>query len=80
TVSEARRASPSPSEAAIYEALFELASAFSQKVQESQRTRVSRAPLAAPLAYARGFVCSTTSAGRAKFSPHKNGEWANSVA
>lgn len=48
-----RWASPSPSEAAIYEALFELAIGFSQKVQETQRTRVVRALLPAPFTYAR---------------------------
>ncbi|WP_223850644.1 hypothetical protein, partial [Brevundimonas diminuta] len=53
TVSEARWASPSPSEAAIYVRSFRLASGFSQKAQETQRTRVIRALLPAPFTYAR---------------------------
>ncbi|MGX8273079.1 hypothetical protein ACWQV9_10375, partial [Brevundimonas diminuta] len=63
-VSEARWASPSPSEAAIYEALFELASGFSQKAQETQRTRVARALLPTPFTYARDLSAKVKSTPR----------------
>ncbi|HRL25823.1 MAG TPA: hypothetical protein PLT84_13635, partial [Brevundimonas diminuta] len=61
---EARWASPSPSEAAIYEALFELASGFSQKAQETQRTRVARALLPTPFTYARDLSAKVKSTPR----------------
>ena len=64
-----RWASPSPSEAAIYVRPFRVARAFSQKVQNSQRTRVAGVTDAAPRAYTRGLGCEIGTGETAKFSP-----------